>query len=264
MRPGWNATRRNRNQGTAKRGHGQDNRMVIPCAWRSGRPFYEQLRSPVIVTRGVPSGIPFYVEPPRADCRHACTIDDVVHVLRRLPSDHVQSIAAIVLRQPTRKQAILRPVWGRMIYSTSLGPRVGPAIFLEAQVAGLQWVFARSTRPEDEQELARARQDGHRVVRDRRGWRIESTTAAIRATQLYRTLLHEIGHHADRLASIERSESVERFFARPYLEREAAAHRYADEWAGRLQASGVIPFAPRHALDAFRRDGLTSDWFATT
>lgn len=37
MRPGWNPTRRNRNQGTAKRGHGQNNRMVIPCVWRSGR-----------------------------------------------------------------------------------------------------------------------------------------------------------------------------------------------------------------------------------
>lgn len=29
--------------------------MVVPCAWRSGRPFYEQLRSPVIVTRGIPA-----------------------------------------------------------------------------------------------------------------------------------------------------------------------------------------------------------------
>jgi hypothetical protein len=119
MRPGWDATRRNRNQGTAKRGHGQNNRMVVPCVWRGGRPFYEQLRSPVIVSRGIPATLKFYVESPRADCRHACSIDDIVYVLRRLPSKHVRSIAAIVLRQPTRKQAILRPVWGRMIYSSS-------------------------------------------------------------------------------------------------------------------------------------------------
>lgn len=237
--------------------------MVIPCAWRTGKPFYEQLRSPILVKRGIPAALTFYVEPPRADCRHACAIDDVAHVLRRLPSAHVKSIAAIVLRQPTRKQAILRPVWGRMIYSTSLGPRTGPAIFLEAQPLGLQWFFARSARPEDEQELERLGQDGHNVVRDRRGWRVESTPAAIRATQLYRTLLHEIGHHVDRLASVENSESEERFFARPYQERESAAHRYADQWAQRLQISGVFPFAPLHNPESFDRDGVAQDWFVT-
>src|SRR5262245_45158558 len=133
MRPGWNPTRRNRNQGTAKRGHGQDNRMVVPCSSRTTRPFYDQLRDPIIVMRGIPTPLKFYVEPPREDCRHACSIDDIAHLLRRLPSDHVKSLVAIVLRQPTRKQAMLRPVWGRMLYSRDDGIRNGPAIFLEAQ-----------------------------------------------------------------------------------------------------------------------------------
>jgi hypothetical protein len=261
MRPGWDATRRNRNQGTAKRGLGQDNRMVVPCTLRSGRPFYEQLRSAVIVERGIPATLRFYVEPPRADSRHACSIDDIVTVLRRLPSEDTKSLAAIVLRQPTRKQAILRPVWGRMIYSTSLARVSGPAIFLEAQLAGLRWMFPLSTRPEDEQELDRLRRDGHKIDRDRRAWRIESSPDAIRSTQLYRTLLHEIGHHVDRLTHLRRSVSEDQFFARPSREREEAAHRYANHWAERLRASGNIPFARILKPEALRRDGLSEEWF---
>ena len=235
--------------------------MVVPCESRSGRPFYEQLRSPVIVTRGIPATLKFYVEPPRADCRHACSIDDVAYVLRRLPSEHVGSIAAIVLRQPTRKQAILRPVWGRMIYSSSLGRGVGPAIFLEAQPADLRWIVPRSTRPEDDRELERLRGDGHKVVGVRRGWQIECSPVAIRATQLYRTLLHEIGHHVDRLEALERSESDDRFFARPHQEREAAAHRYADQWADRFRDGGIFPFAPTLKPDVLRRGGIAPEWF---
>ncbi len=92
MRAGWNETRRNRNQGTAKRGRGQNNRMVIPCSSRTERRFYEQLRDAIIVTRGIPTPLDLYIEPPRGDCRHACSIDDIVHILRKLPVDHVSTI----------------------------------------------------------------------------------------------------------------------------------------------------------------------------
>lgn len=51
MRPGWNPTKRNRNIGTKKQGHGRDNRLVIPQAWPEDRIFWEVLRSPVLVTR---------------------------------------------------------------------------------------------------------------------------------------------------------------------------------------------------------------------
>lgn len=263
MRPGWNPTRRNRNQGTAKRGHGQNNRMVVPCAWRSGRAFYEMLRDPVIVTRGIPTPLKFYVEAPRADCRHACSIDDIVHMLRRLPTDHVGSIVAIVLRQPTRKQEMLRPVWGRILYSRNEGTRRGPAIFLDALPVALRWLLPRSKRPEDERELERLREDGHRVTRERKGWRIEGAADAIRATQLYRTLLHEIGHHVDRLEFFARhkdSAADEQFAARPHVEREDAAHRYADTWAATLRADRAIPFASI-VKEGLRSEGIDPTWF---
>lgn len=267
MRPGWNPTRRNRNQGTSKRGHGQDNRMVVPCAWRSGRAFYEMLRDPIIVTRGIPTPLKFYVEPPRDDCRHACSIDDIVHVLRRLPTEHVRTIVAIVLRQPTRKQAILRPVWGRMLYSRHEGLRHGPAIFLDAQPINLRWRVPLSARPEDARELERLRADGHRVTRERKAWRLESSVEAVRATQLYRTLLHEIGHHVDRLeyhAQHRRADGEvtdARFFARPNVEREDAAHRYADNWAKKLRTNQTIPFSSILTLD-LQAEGIDPSWFA--
>ena len=46
-------------------------------------------------------------------------------------------------------------------------------------------------------ELDRLRADGHSVRLDRRHWLIEPNAAALRHTQLFRTLLHEIGHHVD-------------------------------------------------------------------
>lgn len=94
-----------------------------------------------------------------------------------------------MLRQPTRKQAILRPVWGA-------------------------------------------------------NGRVESSLEAVRATQLYRTLLHEIGHHVDRLEYAAGADAAadEQFFARPHIERETAAHQYADTWAANLRANRTIPF----------------------
>jgi hypothetical protein len=240
--------------------------MVVPCAWRSGRAFYEMLRDPVIVTRGIPTPLRFYVEAPREDYRHACSIDDIVHVLRRLPSEHVRSVVAIVLRQPTRKQAILRPVWGRMLYSRHEGLRKGPAISLDAQPIQLRWLAPLSARPEDERELERLREDGHRVTRERKGWRVEGSPESVRATQLYRTLLHEIGHHVDRLEyhalqGVTGAEAADdRFFARPHVERETAAHRYADTWAASLRANRTIPFKSI-LKEELRSEGIDPSWF---
>jgi len=73
---------------------------------------------------------------------------------------------------------------------------------------------------------------------------------AARATQLYRTLLHEIGHWVDWLNKVERPSERggdfeklnDAYFQRPKNEREAFAHRYADETRERLVRLGIIPF----------------------
>ncbi len=46
-RSGWGARRRNRNIGTSKSGHGQDNRLTIPESWADDRFFHKKLNNPV-------------------------------------------------------------------------------------------------------------------------------------------------------------------------------------------------------------------------
>jgi hypothetical protein len=117
--------------------------------------------------------------------------------------------------------------------------------------AKLKWRSALD--PNDQAELARLQNDGHRVSREGHHHVLSITPKSVRATQLYRTLLHEIGHWADYLEKVERpaeggageyAELSAAYFRRPNQEREAFAHRYADATRERLMKFGVLPFDP--------------------
>jgi hypothetical protein len=258
MRAGWNATRRNRNLGTAKRGRGQDNRLVIPIGWPDDRLFYEVLRQPVSIRRVVGGrALEFLVEPTTAGFVHACTVDDVAAVLGLVPRDDVRLLDYVVLRQPTRKQATLASVWGRLVYWAGFARRPGgPAILLEATELGQPLRWSRSLAPDAAAELARLRADGHAFTEDRRGFAALLTLQAVRATQLYRTTLHELGHLVHRHAS-----DSALYHTKPDREREAFAHRYADETRSRLQVAGRIPFPRRFVRAKLRAEGLDPRWF---
>src|SRR4051794_35354930 len=112
-RPGWNPVRRNRNIGTARQGHGQDNRMVIPNVWRDTGAFWGRLTRYCVVTRPVHGRLlPFVVETTRPDCTYACTVEDLATMLGKAPGEHVFGIEGVILRQPKRKEQLLSPVWG--------------------------------------------------------------------------------------------------------------------------------------------------------
>src|SRR5690348_9853529 len=99
-RPGWNPTRRNRNLGTAKSGHGQDNRLVIPSNRRDPRPFWSRLGPHATVTRTIwGRPVTFLVEPVRASSVHACTVDDLFQMLELFASDWYW-VRLFILRQP--------------------------------------------------------------------------------------------------------------------------------------------------------------------
>jgi hypothetical protein len=92
---------------------------------------------------------------------------------------------------------------------------------------------------------------GHVVEDTGKSLLFHSSQEAIRATQLYRTLLHEIGHWVDWLLKVEQpaaKQSVpyevlsDRYFARPFQEREQFAHRYASAMRERLMKAKRIPF----------------------
>ena len=251
-----NPTRRNRNIGTAKQGHGSDNSLVIPEK-PDGRNWLNLMGKCTVEDRQVAGrNVRFIVEENALGCIHPCSIADVVRVLEFLPQSDWVGIQTFVFRQPTRKQLTLSSAWGRLLYYADITTEAGrllaegPVIFLEA--VDLEHTITWSTflSPDLSEELERLRSDGHNVKRTGRRYKIEVSAGSARNTQLYRTLLHEVGHWFDWLSKVEepdaRGESwikhFEAYFARPASEREAFAHRYADQQYARLLEEGLIPF----------------------
>ena len=196
--------RRNRNIGTAKQGHGVDNQLVIPWPSSEERSWYAMLgphrriRAPIAGYEML-----FVVEENHGGCVHACSVADIARILENLPRTDWEGLTAIVLRQPTRKARILAPVWGRFAYSADLGPSGrssfcrGPMVFIEAVNPSKPIVWSSALSPDGRAELARLAADGHKVEQIGSRWVVTPSLEAVRATQLYRTLPHEIGHHVD-------------------------------------------------------------------
>lgn len=126
--------------------------------------------------------------------------------------------------------------------------------------------------PDDATELDRLRADGHPIEEDRRGFTVTPTLESIRATQLYRTLPHELGHHVDYRSKItdlakdqaDYGRRHDAYFKRPNKEREEFAHRYAAKHAARLRENGVIPFGRLDHPAAHKNDRLDPAWFAAS
>lgn len=251
MRPGWNPTRRNRNIGTSKQGRGRNNRFVIPERGRFVQ-YWENLTSFTKVSRKVRrKDVTFLVEPARRDCAHACTVDDIVEILGYIPADDLTGLDLIILRQPKRKEELLDFVWGRLLFCVKIGRHEGPAIMLEAVTTGRKIRWGRDLRPDEVRELDRLREDGHEIETTKRSYVIKPTLDSVRSTQLYRTLPHEVGHWVDWLETVDRPSQKnpalwdvieERYWQVPYADREAFAHRYADEFRAELRGTNKIPF----------------------
>jgi hypothetical protein len=258
MKGGYNPVRRNRNIGTAKQGHGRTNAMRIPSVCHEERTWWENLGPHIVLQKSAACReITFFVEHTREDCVHACTVDDICHVISLVPESDLNSLNTVVLRQSTRKQWLLNPAWGRLAYSAELGrpgrkaSRSGPAVFLEAVNPAAVWKWGKDLCIADSLEVERLQADGHRVEDTGKHLLFHSSSESVRATQLYRTLLHEIGHWVDWLEKVARPAGddsavydtlSDRYFARPEKERESFAHRYADVLRKRLTAEGRIPF----------------------
>lgn len=269
VRPGYDARRRNRHQGAAGRGHGSDNRMVIPSvrselgaiSWRSwpGLPVQRVGAHRTVYREIAGKRWTFVVEPTSAGAWHACSVDDLARMLSLIPADDHEGLDLVILHQPTRKYRQLDGAWGQLCYSVELGRREGAAIVLHAFPAGASWSWGRGRglTPDDHQELERLRQDGQEITRRGRKLTIHATWQAVRNTQLYRTLPHEIGHWTDFLERVRRDDNRDR----PVREREHSAHRYADAVRGRLTRNGDIPFPPIIDRESLLADQLDPDDF---
>lgn len=258
MRSGWNPTRRNRHVGTKAHGHGQNNRLTIPESRHELRRYYEKLSAYTAARRMVGEHeLTFFVEPTRPDWFYPCTPDDICVLLSRCDPAAVSTFDAIVMRQPTRKQTILSPVWGRAIFYFEIeedAPGMTAIVVESHDLSPFTW--PKSLSPEEIRELDRLRGDGHDIRQTRRGHEVHLTADSMRNTVLYRTLLHEIGHHVD----FERCSSEE-WDSKTSTEREDYAHRYALEWGERLSKAGALPFAPIIDDASLLSDGLKREWF---
>src|SRR5258708_2646091 len=132
-----NPTRRNRNIGTAAQGHGRSNQFVIPQP-RYDRVYWESLASFELESHVVHgNSLSFIKETLQPGWFHPCSVPDVLCVLQNIPAADLASMNCILFRQPTRKQVLMNPAWGRLTYYGSVGipgrPDVycGPFITLE-------------------------------------------------------------------------------------------------------------------------------------
>jgi hypothetical protein len=133
VRPGYDARRRNRRQGTAARGHGNDNRMVVPdvrselgvISWRSwpGVPVQRVGAHQTVHREVAGKRWTFVVERTSPDSWHACSVDDLARMLSLIPARFHEDLDLVILHQPTRKHRQLNCAWGQHCYSVEAGRR---------------------------------------------------------------------------------------------------------------------------------------------
>jgi hypothetical protein len=246
--------RRNRNIGTSKQGHGQDNRLVIPWPASSLAFFYERLTAYEVKEIGVRGRkLPVIIEKLKRGYFHSCSAADVETVLRALPPGDVAGLGFIVFRQPKKKELALNPAWGRLVYSYDFRNEYAPAIILEAVEKRFQYRFPKRQTLDARREFELLQCDGLAFRADRRHYVADLDEGRVRAIQLFRTLLHEVGHLVHYLDKVERPDRSDdpslwlrrhdAYFRIPEREKEQYANRYARKWKAELTRRGVIPFA---------------------
>jgi hypothetical protein len=269
----WNPTRRNRNIGTEKSGRSQNNKLVIPERWIDFKIFWERLVDPIIYPFKINGhSITMLIEPTKSGYVHACTPQDITKVLTLIKQEHLEEIEIIVLRQPKKKEEILKPVWGRFIYYADLGKYSGPGIYIEAVEVGKVIKWGNKLTPFDKKELHSLESHGHRIERIKRGYNIHTTPESVRNTQLFRTLPHEIGHAIDYLTnsiipSVETNSEAESeyisdvFNSKPTIDKEEYANRYAREFYSKNLQNGTLPFNHLYDKDLLTKIGVKPEWF---
>lgn len=250
----YNPTRRNRNIGTSKQGHGQNNKLTIPKPCAASKTFVERLDSYEKFEKNINGhDFLFIIEQTRESSKHACSINDIGKIIEQIPSSDFGDLKLIVLRQPKRKEENLSPVWGRLIYSYEFENHYFPAIILEAVDYGKKMKWTTKLSIDSQKELERLKADGHPIKQNDRFFIADCKLENVRNTQLYRTLLHEFGHYVHYLQEVERpavedepieswESRIDNYFKIPQIEKENFAHKYADTLRQTMIDNNIIPF----------------------
>lgn len=246
--------RRNKNIGTAKQGFGQNNNLTIPQPLDTLKTFYERFTSVEMVSITVHSTkIPVIIEELKEGFYYSCTPYDVERILNHLPEEDLMDFGVLIFRQPKKKEQILSSVWGRLIYSFEYKDDYYPAIIIEAVDNIDHLSFPKKQSVHEKNEFNLLIQDGLNFVLDKRDYFAQLDPDKIRNIQLYRTLLHEIGHYNHYLEIVERpgnededfevwKERNDFYFSINQDEKETYANKYAVTMKSILQENGIIPF----------------------
>lgn len=269
----WKPTQRNRNIGTAKQGLSQNNKFSIPDRWSHYGVYWEHLENPVLWPFEVNGhSMKMLIEPVRPGYLHSVTPHDIRQLLSLIEKQHLEEIELIVLRQPKKKEEIMQPVWGRFIYYAYLEKFSGPSIYLEAVKSGQVIKWSKKQDPFYMKELDALGKDGHVIKAAKRNFEISTSPDAVRNTQLFRSLPHEIGHAMDYLnnsiipsaeaGSEEESDYIyESFKAKPFKDKEEYANRYAREFYEKWQRQGFLPFDRVVNEKELLEIGVELSWF---
>lgn len=252
----YNPTRRNRNIGTDSQGYGQNNRLTISSPYGDLKSFYERLSNYRKEIRLINDHeFIFVVEETREHSLHSCSINDIAKIIEQIPPEDYGDLKFIILRQPKRKEEILSPVWGRLIYSYEFENEYFPAVILDAIDTEKKLFWLKKQTVEDQKEFERLKADGHIFIEAKKNFIAELKPEFTRNTQLYRTLPHEFGHYIHYLEVVERpgnddedydekEKRMDLYFSIPKSEKEKYAHKYAETLKNKLTVENKIPFEP--------------------
>lgn len=254
----FNPIKRNRNIGTSKQGFKKRNRFDIPCYYiRENKNYWEKLSDYKKVERKINGwNFTFIVEKTKKDWFHACTIEDLEKILLQIPTVYFGELRTIILRQPKRTESIFSSVWGRLVFYYELENEVFPAIILESVKSGSRVRWSRKIDVDRQKEIKRLKADGFEIIETKRSLEIELTLEKVRSTQLYRTLLHEIGHY------VQFCEDEEKFDKLTSLEKETFAHNFADKLKSEFEKKSFIPFQRQFFMESFVQNGIDPNDFS--
>jgi hypothetical protein len=250
-------TRRNRNIGTAKQGHGQNNRMVIPGSFYTSRAYYERIKQFTLDKRHIHGReFTFIVERLRRGCYHTCSVNDLAFLIEHLDPQYFNGLSTIVLRQPKRKEELLSSVWGRLAYEFDFPGVKGAAIILEAFHTKDTLKWPKRLSVQQQYEIKLLADDGHEVEEHPRCYLFKTTPTSTRNHNLHHTFFHELGHFWHYQTQVllpavpnEPAEALERredlYFSIPKREKEVFAITFGLKMRADFEQRGLLPFPPK-------------------
>lgn len=231
-----NNTRRSRNIGTSKQGHGQNNKLKTQDFFAEKLTEYTKYEATINGHEFL-----FIIEKLQDGFLYSCSIDEVANCLTKVPSTDYGDLKFIVFRQPKRKERILSSVWGRLVYYYEFEGQSFPAIILESFKVGEKLKWTKKLSVPQSKELELLQEEGHNFIDKGKYYEVVLEFDAVRNTQLNRTLFHEIGHYVHYLQVVNKPATEDedfeewenrynRYFSTPSREKEEFANKYATNY----------------------------------